>query len=181
MAETTHVLRPKRPTPNIGRNDPAETTQGRNDPGSGKSIKKWSLQINSLHNVGPLQTFGWIPATCQFHGSENQSPATCTMAKIIAFLVVSLFSLAICNGEQMCHSVPGGQVYPQETCGPQEGQRSIGHTIQWSQAISKWDRIRTMQVRTKSELPIYSRFTVQLFIDNMQACHNVSVEKPEMF
>ena len=37
----------------------------------------------------------------------------------------------------MCHSVAGGQVYPQETCGPQEGQRSIGHTIQWSQAISK--------------------------------------------
>ena len=38
-AETTHLLRPKRPTPKIGRNDPgrndpAETTQGRNDPDS---------------------------------------------------------------------------------------------------------------------------------------------------
>ena len=36
-AETTHLPRPKRPTPKIGRNDPgrndpAETTQGRNDP-----------------------------------------------------------------------------------------------------------------------------------------------------
>ena len=31
-AETTHLPRPKRPSPKTGRNDPAETTQGRNDP-----------------------------------------------------------------------------------------------------------------------------------------------------
>lgn len=57
------------------------------------------------------------------------------MAKPITVCIVYLISVAVCNGEQMCHAVPGGQVYPQETCGPQEGQRSIGHTIQWSQAI----------------------------------------------
>ena len=74
------------------------------------------------------------------------------MEKIGLFCIASLISFAVCNGEQMCHSVPGGQVYPQETCGPQEGQRSIGHTIQWSQAISKLRPIRATSVRTSALL-----------------------------
>ena len=33
LAETTHLPRPKRPTPKIGRNDPGRNDSGRNDPG----------------------------------------------------------------------------------------------------------------------------------------------------
>ena len=59
------------------------------------------------------------------------------MAKISVTIFLYVLSIAVCNGDQMCQSIHGGQVYPQETCGPQEGQRTLGHTIQWSQAISK--------------------------------------------
>ena len=52
----THLLRPKRPTPKIGwkdpgRNEPADTTQGRNDPDSRDQIgipRKWQI----CHLVG---------------------------------------------------------------------------------------------------------------------------------
>ncbi|WAR09226.1 PRDX4-like protein [Mya arenaria] len=52
---------------------------------------------------------------------------------IIAHVFASLF--AICTCQEMCQSMFGGQVYPQETCGPASGQRSLGHSLQWSQAI----------------------------------------------
>ena len=50
----------------------------------------------------------------------------------------------------MCQSIHGGQVYPQETCGPQEGQRTLGHTIQWSQAISKKTYDKQVLILTKN-------------------------------
>ena len=44
-AETTHLPRPKRPTPKIGRNDPGRNDPGRNDPGPKRPgfIKNWYI------------------------------------------------------------------------------------------------------------------------------------------
>ncbi|KAH3727027.1 peroxiredoxin-like [Dreissena polymorpha] len=40
-----------------------------------------------------------------------------------------------CMCQEMCQSLFGGQVYPQETCGVQSGQRILGHSLHMSQAI----------------------------------------------
>lgn len=57
------------------------------------------------------------------------------MANMKGFLIaVVLYALCVITfaSEDSCHSYAGGQVYPQET------RRTSGHTIQWSQAVSKF-------------------------------------------
>ena len=58
--ETTHLLRPKRPTPKIGLNDP-----GRNDPAETTRIP-WDYTLRSWENLSSfyIQNFKPIPSSC---------------------------------------------------------------------------------------------------------------------
>lgn len=62
--------------------------------------------------------------------------STGTVRILVATLLV--ISVTLCECQEMCQSMFGGQVYPHETCGPQSGQRTLGHSLQWSQAISAY-------------------------------------------
>ena len=54
------------------------------------------------------------------------------MEKLVALIILSIFAVQAQRvDDDSCHSFAGGQVYPQET------RRTSGHTIQWSQAVSK--------------------------------------------
>ncbi|XP_060581223.1 peroxiredoxin-like [Ruditapes philippinarum] len=56
------------------------------------------------------------------------------MKLFVAFQIFVVFTANI-DCQEVCQSLFGGQVYPQETCATQSGQRSLGHSLQWSQAI----------------------------------------------
>nr|ACI42881.1 peroxiredoxin 4 variant precursor [Biomphalaria glabrata] len=47
----------------------------------------------------------------------------------LCFVIICLCAVHCQFQDDSCHSYAGGQVYPQET------KRTIGHTIQWSQAV----------------------------------------------
>ena len=59
----------------------------------------------------------------------------------MAYLAIStgfcalLLLTTVLAGEEICQSYAGGHVYPQET------RRTTGHTIQWSQAVSKFAQL----------------------------------------
>lgn len=61
--------------------------------------------------------------------------ASTGMKFLIAIQMFAAFTANI-DCQEVCQSLFGGQVYPQETCATQTGQRSLGHSLQWSQAIS---------------------------------------------
>jgi hypothetical protein len=63
--------------------------------------------------------------------------ASTGMNLFVAFQIFVVFTANI-DCQEVCQSLFGGQVYPQETCATQSGQRSLGHSLQWSQAISMY-------------------------------------------
>ena len=71
---------------------------------------------------------------------------SCNMFPTLVLCFLGVF-VTNCHGEDMCYSVFDGNAYPHETCYPQTGRRTLGHTLQWSQAISKavkkWFTVKT--------------------------------------
>lgn len=62
---------------------------------------------------------------------QKMSARTCCAAAFAVFTLLTCFSFVF-TADEACYSYAGGQVFPQET------RRTSGHTIQWSQAVSKW-------------------------------------------